>query len=158
MALSGAMQRITQLLRQQRCTGFYTVNQWQAFTRQRPSSWAGGHAAMCSLRTFGSSPRLNNIKMVRRDIKRRQCVADHFKERLQLRAVLKNKILPEVVQKKAKASLLEQPRDASITRVRNRCVATGRGRGVLTRFKLSRMRFRKLGDFGMLSGVTRSSW
>lgn len=157
MALNGAIQRITHLLRRQWCTSF-AVNQWQTFAHQKPSSLAGGQAAIGNLRTFKSSPRLNNIKMVRRDMNRRQCVADHFKERLQLRAILKNKILPEVVQKKARAGLLEQPRNASITRVRNRCVVTGRGRGVVTRFKLSRMRFRKLGDFGMLSGVTRSSW
>ena len=149
MAWSGAIQRITQLSRQQWCTSL-TANQCLTFTRQKPSPLAGGPTVINSLRTFK--------KMVRRDINRRQCVADHSKERLQLRAILKNKILPEVVQKKARASLLEQPRDASITRVRNRCVVTGRGRGVVTRFKLSRMKFRKLGDFGMLSGVTRSSW
>ena len=99
-----------------------------------------------------------NLKMIRRDQHRRQTVAKFEKERLHLRAVLRNKILPEVVQRKASADLASHPRDASITRVRNRCVQTGRGRGVVREFGLNRMKFRKLADFGMLAGVTRSSW
>lgn len=85
-------------------------------------------------------------------------MAQFEKERLHLRAILRNKILPEVVQRKASEELARHPRDASITRVRNRCVQTGRGRGVVGEFGLSRMKFRKLADFGMLAGVTRSTW
>ena len=96
--------------------------------------------------------------MNRRDLYRRQCIAKYEKDRMHLQAILKNKILPEVVQKKAKVELAGQPRDACITRIRKRCVVTGRGRGVLTEYKLSRMKLRKLGDFGMISGLTRSSW
>ena len=72
--------------------------------------------------------------------------------------IVKNKLLPEVVQQKARKELASQPRNASITRVRNRCVLTGRGRGIIGEYGLSRMKFRKLADFGLLSGVTRSSW
>ena len=85
-------------------------------------------------------------------------MAEFEKERLHLRAILRNNILPEVVQRRASAELACHPRDASITRVRNRCVQTGRGRGVVGEFGLSRMKFRKLADFGMLAGVTRSTW
>ena len=96
--------------------------------------------------------------MVRRDKHRRKCVAQYEGERLRLRAIVKNKLLPEVVQEKAKKDLASQPRDASITRVRNRCVMTGRGRGVLREYGLCRMKFRELADFGHISGLTRSSW
>ena len=105
-----------------------------------------------------SSACQRNLKAIRRDQHRRQTVAKFEKDRLHLRAVLRNKILPEVVQRKASADLAGHPRDASITRVRNRCVLTGRGRGVVKEFGLNRMKFRKLADFGMLAGVTRSSW
>lgn len=97
-------------------------------------------------------------KMVRRDKLRRQCVADHADERLRLRAILKNKLLPEVVQDKARNELSGQPRDASVTRIRSRCVLTGRGRGVLREYRLCRMKFRELADYGHISGLTRSSW
>lgn len=50
------------------------------------------------------------------------------------------------------------PRDASPTRVVNRCEASGRRRGFIRRFKLSRIAFRELASHGMIPGVTKSSW
>ena len=50
------------------------------------------------------------------------------------------------------------PRDASPTRVVNRCEVTGRRRGYLRRFRMSRIAFRELASKGMLPGVTKSSW
>jgi small subunit ribosomal protein S14 len=50
------------------------------------------------------------------------------------------------------------PRDASPTRVVNRCQVTGRRRAFIRRFKLSRIAFRELASAGMIPGVTKSSW
>lgn len=50
------------------------------------------------------------------------------------------------------------PRDASPTRVVNRCAVTGRRRGFLRRFGLSRITFRQLASHGLVPGVTKSSW
>jgi len=50
------------------------------------------------------------------------------------------------------------PRDASPTRVVNRCQVSGRRRAYLRRFKLSRISFRELASAGMIPGVTKSSW
>ena len=50
------------------------------------------------------------------------------------------------------------PRDASPTRVVNRCEVTGRRRGYLRRFRMSRIAFRELASHGMIPGVTKSSW
>jgi len=50
------------------------------------------------------------------------------------------------------------PRNASPCRVVNRCEVTGRRRGFLRRFNLSRIAFRELASHGMLPGVTKSSW
>jgi len=50
------------------------------------------------------------------------------------------------------------PRDASPTRVVNRCEVTGRRRGYLRRFRMSRITFRELASNGMIPGVTKSSW
>jgi small subunit ribosomal protein S14 len=49
------------------------------------------------------------------------------------------------------------PRDASPTRLINRCEITGRRRAFLRRFRLSRITFRELASAGMLPGVTKSS-
>lgn len=50
------------------------------------------------------------------------------------------------------------PRDASPTRLKNRCELTGRPRGYLRKFKLSRIAFRELAHRGQIPGVTKSSW
>ncbi|MFT5192535.1 MAG: small subunit ribosomal protein S14 [Verrucomicrobiales bacterium] len=50
------------------------------------------------------------------------------------------------------------PRDASPTRLVNRCLVTGRRRAYIRRFKLSRIAFRELASHGMIPGVTKSSW
>lgn len=54
--------------------------------------------------------------------------------------------------------LTQLPRDASPVRMTNRCMASGRRRGFLRRFKLSRIAFRELASRGMIPGVTKSSW
>ena len=48
--------------------------------------------------------------------------------------------------------------DRSKIRVRNRCSITGRPRGFIRKFGLSRITFRELALDGKLPGVTKSSW
>ena len=55
-------------------------------------------------------------------------------------------------------ALSKLPRNSSPTRVRNRCVLTGRGRGVYEKFGLCRQMFRKLALEGKLPGVRKASW
>ena len=64
----------------------------------------------------------------------------------------------ELKAKKDYEGLAKLPRDASPTRVVNRCVQSGRRRGYIRRFKLSRLAFRELASQGMIPGVTKSSW
>jgi small subunit ribosomal protein S14 len=56
------------------------------------------------------------------------------------------------------AALQKLPRDASPTRIRNRCALTGRGRGCLSKFKLCRNKFRELALEGKIPGMRKSSW
>ncbi|MFB9759148.1 30S ribosomal protein S14 [Ectobacillus funiculus] len=55
-------------------------------------------------------------------------------------------------------ALRKLPRDASPTRLRNRCEITGRPRGNLRKFKMSRIKFRELAYKGQIPGVKKSSW
>jgi small subunit ribosomal protein S14 len=50
------------------------------------------------------------------------------------------------------------PRNASPTRVVNRCKVSGRRHGFIRRFNMSRLTFRELALQGMIPGVTKSSW
>ena len=50
------------------------------------------------------------------------------------------------------------PRDASATRIRNRCQMTGRPRAYLKQFGLSRITFRDMALAGLIPGVRKASW
>jgi len=54
--------------------------------------------------------------------------------------------------------LQKLPRNSSPTRVRNRCLITGRGKGVYRKFGLCRNMFRQLALEGKIPGVRKSSW
>jgi len=58
----------------------------------------------------------------------------------------------------ARLGLQKLPRNASPVRVRSRDAIDGRPRGVLTKFGLSRVRFRDMAHKGELPGITKSSW
>jgi small subunit ribosomal protein S14 len=55
-------------------------------------------------------------------------------------------------------ALQKLPRDSSPTRLHNRCELTGRPRGYLRKFKMSRIAFRELAHKGQIPGVKKSSW
>lgn len=50
------------------------------------------------------------------------------------------------------------PRDSSISRIKNFCILTGKGRSVYRQFHLSRHQFREKALYGLLRGVKKSSW
>jgi small subunit ribosomal protein S14 len=56
------------------------------------------------------------------------------------------------------AALSNLPRDASPTRSHNRCLLTGRSRGVLRKFKISRIMLRELALAGKIPGLRKASW
>ncbi|MBX3289930.1 MAG: 30S ribosomal protein S14 [Acidobacteria bacterium] len=58
----------------------------------------------------------------------------------------------------AVAKLQKMPRDASPVRVRNRCSQTGRPRGFVRKFGISRVALRGLALEGQIPGVVKSSW
>lgn len=72
--------------------------------------------------------------------------------------VINNSLSSRVPRQVARLFETELPRDSGAHRVRNRCALTGRPRGVLNEFRISRLMFRKLASHGMLPGVTKASW
>lgn len=58
----------------------------------------------------------------------------------------------------AKVALNKMPRNSSPVRLRSRCQFTGRSRGVLKKFKLSRICFREMANKGLIPGVVKASW
>ena len=60
--------------------------------------------------------------------------------------------------KEAIRELAKLPRNASPTRLRNRCQVNGRPRGFMREFGISRVMFRQLAGEGAIPGVKKSSW
>ena len=50
------------------------------------------------------------------------------------------------------------PRNASPVRLHNRCKLTGRPKGYMRKFGISRVTFREMASEGLIPGVTKSSW
>ena len=55
-------------------------------------------------------------------------------------------------------ALNRMPKNSSPTRLRNRCQLTGRARGFLRKFKLSRLCFREMANKGLIPGIVKASW
>ena len=56
------------------------------------------------------------------------------------------------------AGLAKLPRDASPTRLVNRCAISGRRHGFIRKFGVSRLTFRQAALNGLIPGVTKASW
>jgi small subunit ribosomal protein S14 len=78
--------------------------------------------------------------------------------RARLKAIAVDRTAPPEDRFSAQLKLAELPRNASQTRVRNRCALTGRPRGYYRKFKLSRIALRELASAGQIPGMVKSSW
>lgn len=98
------------------------------------------------------------LKAILKDKKKRILVHRFELKKRLLKSVISQVLIDKKDKQRIIYRLNKQPRSSSITRVRNRCMLTGRGTGVLTFFRLSRIKFRELASFGLLNGVKKSSW
>ncbi|MED6212211.1 hypothetical protein PIB30_081041, partial [Stylosanthes scabra] len=89
----------------------------------------------------------------------RRLLATKYELRRKLyKAFCKDSDLPGDMRDKLRYKLSKLPRNSSFTRVRNRCIYTGRPRSVYEFFRMSRIVFRELASQGSLMGIKKSSW
>ena len=93
-----------------------------------------------------------------KDRQRRLWFSMYEDQRRQLKADLLNDKIEEGQKEKLLQKLRELPRNSSKTRIRNRCVSTGRGRAVHRLFKLSRIALRRKANGGEIPGLRKASW
>ncbi len=98
------------------------------------------------------------VSAVERNLKRQKLVAKFADKRAELKAIARNPELPVEERFAAQIKLSELPRNSAPTRVRNRCLVTGRPRGYYRKMKMSRIALRELGSQGLLPGLVKSSW
>lgn len=90
--------------------------------------------------------------------RREACVKRNWEKRQQLKKKSLNLSLTEEEREAARFALNAMPKNSSAVRLRNRCNLTGRCRGYLRKFGLSRICFREMANQGLIPGVTKSSW
>lgn len=95
---------------------------------------------------------------VEKQKRRERTVKLKWNKRQELRDKSKDLAASEEERQAARIALNKMPRDSSPVRLRNRCQLTGRPRGNLRKFKLSRLCFREMALMGIIPGVTKASW
>ena len=87
------------------------------------------------------------------------------KESMVAREVKRAKLAEKYAARRAKLKadgdyigLSRLPRNSNPNRQRNRCKLTGRSRGYMRKFGISRITFREMASFGLIPGVKKASW
>lgn len=87
------------------------------------------------------------------------------KESMKAREVKRAKLVAKYAEKRAKlkaegdyVGLQKLPRNASPVRMHNRCKLTGRPKGYMRQFGLSRIQFREMASAGLIPGIKKASW
>ena len=87
------------------------------------------------------------------------------KESMKAREVKRKKVVAKYAEKRKALkeagdydALQKLPKNASPIRVHNRCKLTGRPKGYMRQFGLSRVTFREMANQGLIPGVKKASW
>ncbi len=94
--------------------------------------------------------------MKAREVKRAKMVAKYAEKRAALKRIVKTGTPAEAYE--ACRKLQRIPKNASPVRLHNRCKLTGRPRGYMRQFGISRIQFREMASNGLIPGVKKSSW
>ncbi len=96
--------------------------------------------------------------LINREQKRRETVKKFAAKRAQLLSVINDSKATEEARHEARLALQDLPRNASPSRLRNRCALTGRPRGVYSKFGLGRNKLREIAMRGEIPGIIKASW
>ena len=95
---------------------------------------------------------------IARNNQREEVVARYAEKRAELKKTLVDPNATDEAREAARVGLQKLPRNASPVRLRGRDAIDGRPRGYLSKFGISRVRFRDMAHRGELPGITKSSW
>ena len=94
--------------------------------------------------------------MKAREIKRAKMVAKYAEKRAALKKIVN---AGDPVEAYAAARKLQRiPKNANPIRLHNRCKLTGRPKGYIRQFGISRIQFREMASNGLIPGVKKASW
>ena len=97
-------------------------------------------------------------KKIKQNIKQRYLFKHFEKKRLILKSIINNTSIKKDIRFKIQQRYFSFSNNSSLTRIKNRCVLTGRSRSIYRFFKISRIELRKLASKGLLPNVFKYSW
>ena len=95
--------------------------------------------------------------MKAREVKRAKLVAKYAAKRAELKEIIRTSEDPAAAYEAAR-KLQSIPKNANPIRLHNRCKLTGRPKGYIRLFGLSRIQFREMASAGLIPGVKKASW
>ena len=96
--------------------------------------------------------------MVQREIKRAKIVKRYAAKRASLKEIIRSPGSTDEQRREAQLKLQALPRDASPSRLRNRCCISGRPKGYYRKFGLARNKLRETAMRGEIPGLSKASW
>lgn len=96
--------------------------------------------------------------MIVKESSRTQLIKKYAEKRAALRKIIRDHNVSLEEKMVAQQKMQKLPRNSNPTRSRNRCLLTGRPRGVYRRFGLGRNKLRELVMSGQIPGITKASW
>ena len=92
-----------------------------------------------------------------REVKRAKLVARYAEKRAALKKVIATS--EDAAERYEAARALQAiPKNANPIRLHNRCKVTGRPKGYIRQFGISRIQFREMASAGLIPGVKKASW
>lgn len=108
---------------------------------------------------IGSNPIISNMqKIIQKNIKQRNLFYSFEKKRLILRIICKNNFFNNKIRISVKQKFLYLSNNSSITRIKNRCILTGRGKKIYRFFRLTRHALKEKSSQGYLPGLSKYNW
>ena len=96
--------------------------------------------------------------MIEKEKKRAHMTNLKWQKRQELKKIISDLSVTEKERLEAIIRLNSLPKNSSPVRKRNRCLLTGRCRGYLRKFQISRLCFREMANSGTIPGVVKASW
>jgi len=96
--------------------------------------------------------------MIEKEKRRERLVRNRWEKRQELKKIVRDLNVSDEERMKAQDALNKLSPNSSRIRLRNRCQLTGRSRGYLRKFKLSRLCFREMSNAGLIPGIHKASW
>lgn len=96
--------------------------------------------------------------LIEKEKRRAELTSRNWEKRQALKKKAIDLSFSEEEREEARIALNKMSPNSSPVRKRNRCAFTGRPRGFLRKFGLSRLTFREMASYGLIPGVTKSSW